>query len=71
MIRLSTILGLARSEARLARRLVRYWIFQSLAALAGIAVFLYYGLLHRFFSSWSGTADSQILVQMISPSLRT
>ena len=54
MIRLSTILGLARSEARLARRLVRYWVFLSLATLAGAWIFLqFFSLSHHTLSPWS------------------
>jgi hypothetical protein len=56
MIRLSTILGLARSEARLARRLVRYWVFLSLATLAGAWIFLQFFFIHRFFSWASASA---------------
>jgi len=56
MIRLSTILGLARSEARLARRLVRYWIFLSLATLAGSWIFLQFFFIHKFFSGNSASA---------------
>lgn len=56
MIDLTAILGVARAEARLARRLVRYWVFLSLAALAGFAFYMYYWAIHRQFSSWSATA---------------
>lgn len=56
MIRAGVVLGLARAEARLTRRLVRYWVFQSIALILGVGIVLYYGFLHRMFSSWSGTA---------------
>lgn len=57
MIRPGIVLGVAKAEARLSRRLVRYWVFQSLAGLVGFAFFLYYYWLHYLFSSWSGTAS--------------
>jgi ABC-type transport system involved in multi-copper enzyme maturation permease subunit len=40
----------------LCRRLVRYWVFQSLAAAVGIALYLYYFFIHYQLSSYSGTA---------------
>ncbi len=55
MIRPSMVWGVARAEARLCRRLVRYWVFQSLAAIIGIVMFLYYYWLHYAFSYLSGT----------------
>jgi len=56
MIRLQTILAIARAEMRLTRRLVRYWVFVSLAVLVGAVAFAYYGLLHYFVSAFSATA---------------
>ena len=56
MIRLSTILGLARSEARLARRLVRYWVFLTLATLSGAWIYLQFFFIHKFFSWASASA---------------
>ena len=38
MIRLGIILGIARAEARLTLRLVRYWVFQLLASAVGLLV---------------------------------
>jgi len=58
MIRLGTILGIARAELRLTRRLVRYWIFAVLASLLGLASYVYYGVIHYYFSSWSATVAS-------------
>ena len=55
MIRASNVLGLMRAEARLTRRLVRFWVFQSLALIVGLFFFFQYALLHRFFSSWSAS----------------
>jgi hypothetical protein len=56
MIRPGIVWGVAKAEARLSRRLVRYWLFQSLAGVVGLVIFLYYYWLHYAFSSWSGTA---------------
>jgi len=56
MIRPGVVFGLFRAEARLTRRLVRFWLFQVLATLVGSAIVLYYSFLHKLFSSWSGTA---------------
>ncbi|RMG46492.1 MAG: hypothetical protein D6718_05490 [Acidobacteria bacterium] len=54
---LDAVLALARAEARLCRRLVRYWIFLALSVLLPLAMYLYHGLgLHRNLSSWSATA---------------
>jgi ABC-type transport system involved in multi-copper enzyme maturation permease subunit len=47
--------GVARAEARLCRRLVRYWVFQSLATIIGFAMFMYYWGMHYAWSSLSGT----------------
>ena len=60
MIHLSTILGLARAEARLARRLVRYWIFVVLALLVTSLQFLQFWFIHRQFSWASESAASAI-----------
>ena len=54
-MRLSVVLAIARSEARLTRRLVRYWVFTILAVIFGIGVYLSDALIHWFASSWSGT----------------
>ena len=56
MNRLKTILALARAEARLTRRLVRFWVFQTIALLIGVIIFLYYSWLHFSFSTYSATA---------------
>ncbi len=55
MIRTSVVLGIARAEARLTRRLARYWVFASVASLLGIVFYLYYGALHYFLSAYSPT----------------
>ncbi len=55
MIDLRAVLAMARAEATLTRRLVRYWLFLVLSTLVGLALVLYYGFLHRQFSAWSGT----------------
>jgi len=56
MIRVPELLAVASAELRLARRLVRYWVFFALSYLVGVAFFLYYALLHMLGSSWSATA---------------
>ncbi len=56
MIRLANILGIARAETRLTRRLVRYWVFQVIALLAGLGIYGYYIWIHWNFSSYSATA---------------
>ncbi len=55
MIRPDIVWCIARAETRLTRRLVRYWLFQALAGVVGVAGILYYGFLHRMFSAVSGT----------------
>jgi len=56
MIRPGVVWSLAGAESRLTRRLARYWVFQVIALILGVGITVYYGLLHQFFSSWSGTA---------------
>ena len=48
-------------EGRHTRRLVRYWVFLSIAYLLGILAYFYYGTLHALFSSISAS------VGMIGP----
>lgn len=55
MIRPDMILAVARAEARLTRRLVRYWVFVGLAAVFGLGSYAYYAILHWMFSSRSAT----------------
>lgn len=50
--------GVAQAEARLVRRLVRYWVFVVLAAGLGMLGYLYYAALHGFFSSFSASIGS-------------
>jgi ABC-type transport system involved in multi-copper enzyme maturation permease subunit len=61
MIDVGQVLTVARTELRLARRLVRYWVFVVLSFLLGLAGYFYYALLHMLASSWSASAS------MISP----
>ncbi|MBD3869676.1 MAG: ABC-2 transporter permease, partial [Acidobacteria bacterium] len=58
MIRLKMMMGIARAESRLTRRLVRYWVFMLLASIIGLAGYSYYSALHYHFSSLSGTIGS-------------
>ena len=55
MISWSNIRAIAGAEARLTRRLARFWIFQVIAALLGLVAYGYYAFLHHFFSAMSGT----------------
>jgi ABC-type transport system involved in multi-copper enzyme maturation permease subunit len=50
--------GLARAEARLTRRLARYWVFGVLAVLLIVVAYLYYALLHGLFSSYSASVGA-------------
>jgi ABC-type transport system involved in multi-copper enzyme maturation permease subunit len=56
MIRPGIVWCVARTELRLTRRLVRYWIFMILSGLLGLAVYGWYSILHYQFSSYSATA---------------
>ncbi|MBD3868640.1 MAG: ABC-2 transporter permease, partial [Acidobacteria bacterium] len=58
MIRLKMMMGIARAESRLTRRLVRYWVFMILAALVGAFFYAQYSLLHYQFSSASATVGT-------------
>jgi len=58
MIRPGVVLSFARSELRLTRRLVRYWVFLALSYLVVLVAVLYYSVLHSFVSSYSATAAS-------------
>jgi len=52
------IRAIAGSEARLTRRLARYWVFLSLSYLAALVMYLQYSALHGLYSSYSATAGS-------------
>lgn len=53
--RAGVLLAVALNEARLSRRLVRYWVFNVLAMLIALAGWAYYAFLHYAFSSYSAT----------------
>lgn len=55
MISWSNIKGIADAEARLTRRLARFWIFQFLALGIMVLFYSWYAFLHAMFSSQSGT----------------
>jgi ABC-type transport system involved in multi-copper enzyme maturation permease subunit len=55
MIRMKQIMAIARAETRITRRLVRYWVFLSLACLIAILYYLILSYVHGFFSSYSST----------------
>ncbi|MCP4657020.1 MAG: hypothetical protein GY856_16535, partial [bacterium] len=54
-MRLPIVVGLARTEARTIRRLVRYWVFVALAAGTGFIAFLTVAAIHGFASTVSAT----------------
>jgi ABC-type transport system involved in multi-copper enzyme maturation permease subunit len=56
MIRPAMIWGLARAEARLTRRLVRYWLFVVVGLLFAAFQFGQFMFIYKFFSSGSGSA---------------
>jgi ABC-type transport system involved in multi-copper enzyme maturation permease subunit len=56
MIRSAMVWGVARAELRLTRRLVRYWIFVVIAALAAILNYANFWFIHYFFSPYSASA---------------
>ena len=54
-INLANVLTVAQAEKRLTRRLKRYWLFLVLAFCLGTGIFIYYSVIHAFFSSFSAT----------------
>jgi len=56
MIRPAMILGLARAEARLTRRLVRYWLFVIVGLLFAAIQFAQFMFIYKMFSFGSGSA---------------
>ena len=57
MIRPGIAWCLARAEARLTRRLVRYWIFVTLATLGAVWIWVQFFFIHRMFSWGSASAS--------------
>lgn len=57
-INFTNILTIAQAEKRLTRRLKRYWMFLLLSYVCGVGIYLYYSVLHAFFSSFSATLGS-------------
>lgn len=55
MINMKSLLSISRAEARVTRRLVRYWIFLAFSYLLAFIVFIRYSFLH-YYSSFSATA---------------
>jgi ABC-type transport system involved in multi-copper enzyme maturation permease subunit len=56
VIRPAEVWAIARSELRLTRRLARYWVFVSIAALAAILNYVNFYFVHYFFSPYSASA---------------
>lgn len=56
MIRPGMIWGLARAEARLTRRLVRYWLFVIIGLLVAAVQFGQFTVIYKLFSFGSGSA---------------
>jgi hypothetical protein len=52
--------GIARAEMRLARRLVRFWVFTAIAALVTLVSYLNFWFIHWAFSSGSASAASAL-----------
>ncbi|KPK84847.1 MAG: hypothetical protein AMS27_08875 [Bacteroides sp. SM23_62_1] len=55
MIRMAPVMAIAGAEARVIRRLVRYWVFLSLSYLGILIAYFYYGIIHGLFSSYSAS----------------
>ena len=58
MIDFGNIWGVARAEMRLTRRLVRFWVFVTIAGLFGFLVFFWLWFVHWSFSAGSASAAS-------------
>jgi len=56
MIRPGMVWGLAKAEARLTRRLVRYWLFVIIGLLIAAFQFAQFAVIYKFFSFSSGSA---------------
>src|SRR6185503_20784688 len=61
VVNFNNIWAVASMERRQTRRLVRYWVFLSIAYLFGLGLYFYYSTLHALFSSLSAS------VGMIQP----
>lgn len=58
MINLKQVMAIANSERRINRRLVRYWVFVSLAYLIALLIYAQLAYVHGLFSSYSGTVGA-------------
>lgn len=58
MIRFRQVMAIANSERRINRRLVRYWVFVSLAYLIALFIYAQLAAVHGLFSSYSGTVGA-------------
>jgi len=58
MIDFSAVAAVAAAEARVTRRLVRFWIFTVLSALVFVTNYAQFHAIHYFFSGWSASAAS-------------
>ncbi|MFC1839450.1 ABC transporter permease, partial [Thermodesulfobacteriota bacterium] len=58
MIRIKPVMAIAQSERRINRRLVRYWVFVSLAYLIALFIYAQLAYVHGLFSSYSGTVGA-------------
>ncbi|HZM69804.1 MAG TPA: hypothetical protein VFB95_05465 [Candidatus Cryosericum sp.] len=56
MIRPGIVWGVARAEMRQCRRLVRFWIFEAMAAIVGLSVYVYYMTVHWSLSASAASA---------------
>ena len=55
MMNIKSVLSIARAEARVTRRLVRYWLFLSVSSILIFLFFIYYSALHGLFSTYSAS----------------
>jgi ABC-type transport system involved in multi-copper enzyme maturation permease subunit len=58
MIRFQQVSVIARAEARLTRRLARYWVFLSLSYLIVLVAYFQYSFLHGLYSTYTATAGA-------------
>ena len=55
MLDFAKIRAVAQTERRNTRRLVRYWVFLTIAYIFGLGAYLYYSVLHAYLSAFSAS----------------
>ncbi|MGD9161315.1 MAG: ABC transporter permease, partial [Desulfobacteraceae bacterium] len=58
MVRIKQVMAIASAERRINRRLVRFWVFVSLAYLITLFLYAQLAVIHGLFSSYSGTVGA-------------